>query len=622
MSGGIIEILADGGSASPGTPALDIVFVHGLGGDKLTTWQADPDSFWPRWLSEMFPSCRVSSFGYDSQKLAGFLTGGGASLHDIALALADSLTNREVVAPRVLFVCHSLGGLVVKQMLRRCSDSIVPEYKELGQSIVGIAFLGTPHQGATFASSVDHLLRRFLSKQTQQLVYGEDNLVDLNDFFRSRVIIQNIQVRVYYETEKFGGVLIVDKVTANPGVLGCEPVAVQSDHMMLCKPKDRASPVFRSICGLIRKILKISAPYPSGGGDGKNGEAGEAEHASIVNNTVQVPLSLGVFEIKDISLNQIASRNALIKAAKRELDVQGRMSNAVADALIESDIDSAELNQFLRIYAGKTSDITLYCIAITAADLAMKRGIGFDTVEYCLSCGRLGDKWSELTVIHMVRERKDANYALLAHRLISMDSYKRFADPHYYSFLQRFGSSIAQHDETLIVAYLLHPIRGPGNLLIDAFEVAIEIVKQPNPLVARWIEWISDGFFDNQRSLRCECPEVLYKKISRCHPLRPNIYGSIAENANHHIINLFRNGAFEECLLHLNSMAFAEYALAGAVARDVLPRIETRNVDANMSLKLNLAKEAIYALAALQVDPSDQRRFQFQNYVSLIYDMS
>ncbi|MBY3104513.1 putative lipase [Rhizobium laguerreae] len=286
MSEGIVEIFMDGGSGSPTAPALDIVFVHGLGGDQLGTWQTDPKSFWPRWLAEMFPSCRVSSFGYDSQKLAGFLTGGGASLHDLALALADALTNREVLAPRTVFVCHSLGGLIVKQMLRRCSDSVNPEYKELGRSIVGIAFLGTPHQGSALASALDQLLRRFLSKQTQQLVYGEDGLVDLNDFFRSRASMQQIQVRAYYETEKVGGILIVDKVTANPGVLGCEPIAVQSDHLRICKPENQKAPVFISVCGLIRSLLKDSTPSPGGGSGGNaQGDTAESTHAGLADGS-------------------------------------------------------------------------------------------------------------------------------------------------------------------------------------------------------------------------------------------------------------------------------------------------------------------------------------------------
>lgn len=264
MSEGIVEILSDGASESVISPILDIVFVHGLGGDRYETWQTEPKSFWPRWLAGKFPNCRVFSFGFDSKKLAGFLTGEGASLHDLALTLADSLLSREVSAHRTLFICHSLGGLIVKQMLRRCSESANLDYKDLGRSVVGVAFLGTPHQGASLASTLDLLLRHFLSKQTKQLTHSEEALVDLNEFFRSKANIQSIEVRSYYETEKTAGVLIVDKVTANPGVLGSEPIAVQSNHIQICKPGDQTSPVFRSVCALVRKLLK-SEYSPSGG---------------------------------------------------------------------------------------------------------------------------------------------------------------------------------------------------------------------------------------------------------------------------------------------------------------------------------------------------------------------
>lgn len=294
MSEGIIEVFMDGGFESPSAPALDIVFVHGLGGDQVETWQTDPKSFWPRWLAEKFANCRVSSFGYDSQKLAGFLKGGGASLHDIALALADALTNRENQSSRTLFICHSLGGLIVKQMLRRCSDSMNPEYRELGRSIVGIAFLGTPHAGASLASSLDQLLRRFLSKQTQQLVYGEDGLVDLNDFFRSRAGMQKIQVRAYYETEQVGGIFIVDKVTANPGVLGCEPIAVQTDHLRICKPESKDAPVFKSVCGLIRSLLKDPATSPEHGGGSALGQSSGTAQAGAAAGTGATQTVAGV----------------------------------------------------------------------------------------------------------------------------------------------------------------------------------------------------------------------------------------------------------------------------------------------------------------------------------------
>jgi Predicted acetyltransferases and hydrolases with the alpha/beta hydrolase fold len=95
------------------------------------------------------------------------LSGEGASIHDLALAMLDQIVSREESAPHVLFVAHSLGGLIVKQVLRRCADSANIDHNAIGRSVAGVAFLGTPHQGSQFSMSLDVLLRQFKSKQSK-----------------------------------------------------------------------------------------------------------------------------------------------------------------------------------------------------------------------------------------------------------------------------------------------------------------------------------------------------------------------------------------------------------------------------------------------------------------------
>lgn len=262
------QIFPEPRPAFPPSALLDIIFVHGLGGDRIETWQKAKDAFWPRWLAEQFPTCRVYMIGYDSDKFAGILAGEGASIQDLALAMADQIASREEGAPHALLVSHSLGGLVVKQMLRRCTDSANPDFNGVGRSVVGVAFLGTPHQGAHAATALDLLLHRFKSKQVKQLAYSDDMLIDLNDYFRSWVSRQGAIVRSFYETEKTGGVHIVDKVTANPGILGSDPIAVQSNHVDICKPATKTAPVYASMCAMIRQVLKkiVLAPGPGMGG--------------------------------------------------------------------------------------------------------------------------------------------------------------------------------------------------------------------------------------------------------------------------------------------------------------------------------------------------------------------
>ena len=45
---------------------LDVVLIHGLGGNRIATWQAtaDPKTCWPKWLAEDLPDCGVYSVDY------------------------------------------------------------------------------------------------------------------------------------------------------------------------------------------------------------------------------------------------------------------------------------------------------------------------------------------------------------------------------------------------------------------------------------------------------------------------------------------------------------------------------------------------------------------------------
>ena len=131
----------------PGQP--DIVAVHGLNGDAFKTWTHPNGRLWLRdFLPDQVPGARVFSFGYPSE--VAFTTAKGKLL-DFARSLLESLKSRRLgerlQCRPLIFVCHSMGGIVVKQALITARLDL-DNYGDIQESTRGCLFLATPHRGS------------------------------------------------------------------------------------------------------------------------------------------------------------------------------------------------------------------------------------------------------------------------------------------------------------------------------------------------------------------------------------------------------------------------------------------------------------------------------------------
>jgi len=107
----------------PSQPLLDIIFVHGLQGGSRKTWSYSKKlhHFWPKeWLSRDpgFQHARVHSFGYRSD-----WTNTKTSIlnvNHISETLLASIQSSPLIGgdqrSKIIFVAHSMGGLVVKKV--------------------------------------------------------------------------------------------------------------------------------------------------------------------------------------------------------------------------------------------------------------------------------------------------------------------------------------------------------------------------------------------------------------------------------------------------------------------------------------------------------------------------
>jgi len=243
----------------------DVIFVHGLGGDAFGTWhphgKKDDDQSWLYWLGQDLPDVGIWSIDYEVEPSAW--KGNAMPLTDRATNILELLNVNDIGEHPIIFVTHSLGGLLVKQMFRTARDRNDQEWKNIVEKTRGIVFLATPHSGSNIANWVSYIgkiLRKNVS--VEELKGSSPQLLDLNIWFRERFRDLNVSVGVYFEKEKlllpklFGiirlfGILVVDAASADPGIQDIKLTALDGDHITICRPDSKDRTVYLSVKRLI-----------------------------------------------------------------------------------------------------------------------------------------------------------------------------------------------------------------------------------------------------------------------------------------------------------------------------------------------------------------------------------
>ncbi|KAH6889711.1 Alpha/Beta hydrolase protein [Thelonectria olida] len=232
-------------------PEVDIVFVHGLRGNREKTWRKN-GVVWPKQLlSQDIQNSRIMTFGHDARIVHSDpdeVTQG--SLDTEAAMLCSQLQARRFERHEenrpIIFVAHSLGGLICAQAivhgeLSKPGDCVM----NISDRVKGIVFLGTPFGGSALAGRGE-LARRVVSvvKKTDKttmrvLSAGSADRQALHDLF-PRVVQKRMQtprgleLAFFCETIPTRGSLVVESDSASIYGLG-RPVEIQADHAGMCK---------------------------------------------------------------------------------------------------------------------------------------------------------------------------------------------------------------------------------------------------------------------------------------------------------------------------------------------------------------------------------------------------
>jgi len=123
-------------------------------------------------------------------------SGHGMALPDRARQVLDLMAQRGLGRRPLFFVGHSLGGLVVKQILRSSSDAGAATPKGgVFANTRAVLFLATPHQGLTLASLLDRFRVIFGATVTVEDLRAHDaHLRELFDWYRNHAAPAGIEI--------------------------------------------------------------------------------------------------------------------------------------------------------------------------------------------------------------------------------------------------------------------------------------------------------------------------------------------------------------------------------------------------------------------------------------------
>ncbi|KAI1207405.1 uncharacterized protein F4807DRAFT_434469 [Annulohypoxylon truncatum] len=252
---------------------IDICFVHGLAGDRTGTWEwADDNSKETHsWPAEFLPqdieadrlNVRILSYGYKSfAPTPEYLTQRTLYRHSQSLLLALANLRKDCPDRPLIFVGHSLGGIVIKSALIFSSQDKSPDLLALSVSTTGIIFLGTPHNETM--PTLDQLKwPRILANIVDLTKVGNPSLVKHLEkqslSLQSRLqpfkaLSDNISIVSYYEEASTTlPHIIVPKPSTKPSY-GDRVDIIHAGHRDMCRFNSRENPDYKNVS---RELLRL-----------------------------------------------------------------------------------------------------------------------------------------------------------------------------------------------------------------------------------------------------------------------------------------------------------------------------------------------------------------------------
>lgn len=229
---------------------VDICFVHGLTGNRISTWTAHGQTApWPKTLlPDKIRRARILTYGYDAYIVSKSVAGSNRLIDHAMNLVTDLTTDRtgcHASSRPLIFVAHSLGGLVCKEAILLSRNNPERRRRDIFIHLKGIIFMGTPHKGlwmADWANIPASALGLFKStnKSLLQILETNDQLLEsiqvrfLALVREQREAGRQLEVRCFFEELPLSAVgKVVSKESATFD--GYDPITIHANHRDMVK---------------------------------------------------------------------------------------------------------------------------------------------------------------------------------------------------------------------------------------------------------------------------------------------------------------------------------------------------------------------------------------------------
>lgn len=275
------------------------MLVHGLNGAPDSTWTATNGVFWP---TDLLPvslknvKANVLVYGYNADVYSHRSNRSASDnfIHQHAQTLVTSLSlfrlDEGTLKNPIIWICHSLGGILVKRALLYSNDVRAPHhehYRSIYVSTYGLMFLGTPHLGADAAAwglmlqgmadavlprkffESESVLLKTLKRDNETLANINSHFLDIYQRFRIHMVHENHKTDVkgtklvlYFTLTMTTAVLtarriiVVDSNSASPQLPGVTYYGVEATHTQLCRFASADAPGYRALSTDVRQWVR------------------------------------------------------------------------------------------------------------------------------------------------------------------------------------------------------------------------------------------------------------------------------------------------------------------------------------------------------------------------------